>query len=360
MIRIEVELPGHAAYPVVVGAGALDGTRAHAGERPFGIVDLPVYEAHGALLSPSQGQSGLGPMVVVPSGEAAKDWETLELILSCMAHEQLDRGSIALALGGGSTLDVAGLAASLYMRGIRSVYCPTTLLAMVDASVGGKTAINLAEGKNLVGTFHQPSAVLADTRTLATLPDAEWRSGLGEVVKAALVEGEELLTLVERNAAALAARDLAAVEPVIAACVRSKARVVASDERESGPRKALNLGHTFAHALEKVAGFGALPHGVAVACGLALALQASERAGLLEDPSLRARVDSLLRTLQLPRSLGELRMHHGALPARELLSAMRHDKKARSGVPGFVLPRRAGALELSVALDERLVLELLG
>lgn len=353
MIRIEVELPGHAAYPVVIGAGALDETAQHAGERPFGVVDLPVYEAHGALLG------ALRCVAVAPSGEAAKDWETLELILSCMAHEQLDRGSIALALGGGSTLDVAGLAASLYMRGIRVVYCPTTLLAMVDASVGGKTAINLAEGKNLVGTFHQPSAVLADTRTLATLPDAEWRSGLGEVVKAALVEGEELLALVERNAAALAARELAAVEAVIAACVRSKARVVASDECETGPRKALNLGHTFAHALEKVAGFGALPHGVAVACGLALALQASERAGLLEDPSLRMRLDGLLRTLQLPRSLGELRMQHGALPARELLEAMRHDKKARSGVPGFVLPRRAGALELSVALDERTVLDLL-
>lgn len=353
MIRIDVELPGHAAYPVVVGAGALDELRRHAGERPFGIVDLPVYEAHGALVAPTHA------LAVVPSGEAAKDWETLELILSCMAHEQLDRASVALALGGGSTLDVAGLAASLYMRGIRIVYCPTTLLAMVDASVGGKTAINLAQGKNLVGTFHQPSAVLADTRTLATLPDAEWRSGLGEVLKAALVEGEELLALVERNASALAARDLAAVEPVIAACVRSKARIVASDERESGPRKALNLGHTFAHALEKVAGFGAFPHGVAVACGLALALEASARAGLLEDAQLRARVDALLRKLGLPRSLGELRRSHGALPAHELLEAMRHDKKARDGRPAFVLPRAAGALELAVPLDDATVLSLL-
>ena len=353
MIRVEVELPGHAAYPVLIGAGALDELRAHAGERPFGIVDLPVFEAHGTLLGP------LKCVAVAPSGEAAKDWETLELILSCMAHEQLDRGSVALALGGGSTLDVAGLAASLYMRGIRIVYCPTTLLAMVDASVGGKTAINLAEGKNLVGTFHQPSAVLADTRTLATLPDAEWRSGLGEVVKAALVEGEELLALVECNAPALAERDLAAVEPVIAACVRSKARVVASDERESGPRKALNLGHTFAHALEKVAGFGTLPHGVAVACGLALALEASERTGLLEDRSLRARIDELNRALQLPCSLGELRMSHGSLPAPELLVAMRHDKKASAGRPTFVLPRAAGSLELAVTLDDATVLALL-
>ncbi len=346
MIRIDVELPGHAAYPVVIGAGALDELRRHAGERPFGIVDLPVFEAHGARIAPTPA------LAVVPSGEAAKDWETLELILSCMAHEKLDRDSIALALGGGSTLDVAGLAASLYMRGIRVVYCPTTLLAMVDASVGGKTAINLAAGKNLVGTFHQPSAVLADTRTLATLPDAEWRSGLGEVLKAALVEGEELLALVERNAAALAARDLAAVEPVIAACVRSKARVVASDERESGPRKALNLGHTFAHALEKVAGFGTLPHGIAVACGLALALEASERAGLLDDRRLRTRVDALLRALELPRSLGELRRNHGALAAAEVLAAMGHDKKASAGRPAFVLPRAAGRLELAVPLDD--------
>jgi len=353
VIRVDVELPNHAAYPVVIGALALDELRAHAPSQPFSIVDLPVYEAHGALLG------ACSSVVVVPSGEAAKDWETLELILSCMAHELLDRDSVALVLGGGSTLDVGGLAASLYLRGIRSVYCPTTLLAMVDASVGGKTAINLAEGKNLVGTFHQPSAVLADTRTLATLKDEQWRSGLGEVVKAALVEGEDLLSLVERSAAALAARDLAAVEPVIAECVRAKARVVASDERESGPRRALNLGHTFAHALEKVAGFGSIPHGVAVACGLALALQASERAGLLEDRSLRARVDRLLRTLRLPRSLGELRMSHGALAARELLDAMRHDKKARAGRPTFVLPRQAGALELAVVLDDATLLALL-
>jgi 3-dehydroquinate synthase len=353
VIRVDVELPGHAAYPVVIGAGALGELRAHAGERPFGIVDERVFELHGALVAP------LFALAAVPAGEAAKDWATLELALGAMAQQGLDRGSIALAFGGGATLDVGGLAASLYMRGVRVVYGPTTLLAMVDASVGGKTAINIAQGKNLVGTFHQPSAVLADTRTLATLPDAEWRSGLGEVLKAALVEGEELLALVERNAAALAARELAAVEPVIAACVRSKASIVASDERESGPRKALNLGHTFAHALEKVAGFGAIPHGVAVACGLALALEASERAGLLQDRGLRARVDTLLRALQLPRSLGELRMRHGALPAAELLAAMRHDKKASAGRPAFVLPRAAGSLELAVALDDAAVLALL-
>ncbi len=353
MIRVDVELPGQPAYPVRIGAGALDAVREHAGERPFGIVDERVLALHGALVAP------IHALVALPAGEDAKQWGSLELALAAMAQERLDRGSVALALGGGAALDVAGLAASLYMRGIRVVYCPTTLLAMVDASVGGKTAINLSEGKNLVGTFHQPSAVLADTRTLATLPDAEWRSGLGEVVKAALVEGEELLALVERSAPALAARDLAAVEPVIAACVRSKARIVAADERENGPRKALNLGHTFAHALEKVAGFGALPHGVAVACGLALALEASERAGLLEDRSLRARLDALLRTLELPRSLGELRRQHGPLPAADLLAAMRHDKKASSGRPAFVLPRAAGSIELAVSLDDAAVLALL-
>jgi 3-dehydroquinate synthase len=276
-----------------------------------------------------------------------------------MAFERLDRRSVVLLFGGGAVLDVGGLAASLYMRGIRAVSCPTTLLAMVDASVGGKTAINIAGGKNLVGTFHQPVAVLADTRTLATLPDSEWRSGLGEVVKTALVDGDELLARVERDARVLAQRELGSIDELIAACVRAKARVVAADPHESGPRKALNLGHTFAHALEKVAGFGAIPHGVAVACGLTLALAASERAGLLEDRTLTARVDALLRSLGLPRSLGELRMQHGALPPRELLEAMKLDKKARDAQPKFVLPRRAGALQLDVELNSTLLLELL-
>jgi 3-dehydroquinate synthase len=353
VIRVEVELPGERSYPVVIGAGALAEAGQHAGERPFCVSELTVFEAHAGLLPP------LFATQVVPSGEAAKEWETLEATLSSMAFERLDRHSVVLLFGGGAVLDVGGLAASLYMRGIRAVSCPTTLLAMVDASVGGKTAINLAAGKNLVGTFHQPTAVLADTRTLATLPDSEWRSGLGEVVKTALVAGEEMLAHVERDAGSLAQRELGNLDELIAACVRAKARVVASDPHENGPRKALNLGHTFAHALEKVAGFGAIPHGVAVACGLALALNASERAGLLEDRALPARIDALLRSLGLPRSLGALRMQYGALPSRELLEAMKQDKKARDAQPKFVLPRRAGKLELDVVLDSQLVAELL-
>lgn len=352
MSRTEIEIPLAPPYRVVIGAGVLRELAEHAPGLPLVALDLPVFELHGSRLPP------ILASVVLPSGEEAKSWDALEHLLSTMAHVGLDRNSTLAVLGGGSALDVGGLAAALYMRGIRVVYCPTTLLAMVDASVGGKTAINIDEGKNLVGAIHQPSAVLADTDTLATLPEVEWRSGLGEVVKTALVAGEELLGYVERHAEALAAREPAAVERVIGECVRTKARVVVSDVREAGPRKQLNLGHTFAHAIERVAGYGAIPHGVAVAAGLTLAVRASELTGHLADPQLPQRLAALLRALGLPHALGKLRMEH-ALESQVLLRAMRLDKKARDGQLHFVLPRRAGDLELDAHLPDALLLRLL-
>ena len=269
-----------------------------------------------------------------------------------MAESGLDRGGRLVTLGGGVVSDLGGLAASLYMRGVEVVHCPTTLLAQVDASVGGKTAVNLGAGKNLAGTLHQPRAVFADTDVLATLPEDELASGLGEVVKTAVVGGERDLARVEARAPALAARDAEALREAVRHGVATKAAVVAADPHEGSRRKELNLGHTFAHAIERAAGYGRLPHGVAVAVGLLLATRTAGRLGRLQDESLPERLAALIRALGLPTSLDALRRRSGrALATADLLAAMALDKKGRAGSPRLVLPRAAGRLEIDVPVE---------
>jgi 3-dehydroquinate synthetase len=347
---------------VRVRAGGLAGeleALARTTEKPidFVVVDARVLELHGALLGPL----GTRPQFVVPSGEASKSMAHLEALLEALADAGLDRHGRLLSFGGGVTSDLAGLAAALYMRGINWTSAPTTLLAQVDASVGGKTAINLPQAKNLVGAFHQPSDVLVDTTLLATLEPSEWRSGLGEVLKAALLGarltgGDLLFDFLE----SLDPGQLAAPGPeqpgaadragrwakLVLACVAHKAAVVAKDFEESGVREQLNLGHTFAHAIEHVAGFGTIPHGVAVAAGLGLALELSHTEGLLEDPTLRERTEALATKLGLPTGLRALEAELGSkLDRAALETAMTLDKKASNGAVRFVLPRAIGSWE---------------
>lgn len=341
-MTVVVRVPVEPAYDVHVGSGvfalASERVRAH-----------DVLARDGGLPDDDGFLVGVRVAIALEPGEAAKDWDGLDRIVSALAHETCDRSTTLFVVGGGAALDVGGLAAALYLRGIDAVYCPTTLLAMVDASVGGKTAINLPEAKNLVGVVRQPREVFADTRFLATLSTAEYRSGLGEIVKTALIAGERALAQLERDAAALVERDERALERTIASCVRTKARIVAVDPFEAGPRKALNLGHTFAHAIEHVAGYGRIPHGVAVAVGVMLALDLARATKRLDDSKLPARVRRLLRKLGLPASLDELRESSGRrLPGPKLLAAMQHDKKAVARSPRFVLPTRVGRLELGV------------
>jgi 3-dehydroquinate synthase len=346
---VRIAVAGSAPYEVVVGPGVLAEL---AGMLPEGrtaavLTDTNVERLHGARLGPVERL----PRLAVAPGEAAKRFATLERVLDFMVEAGLERGSTLVALGGGVVGDLGGLAAALFMRGIRCVACPTTLLAQVDASVGGKTAVNLGAGKNLAGVFHPPAAVLADTETLATLDDAELRAGLGEVVKSALVGDGELLAWLADAAAALLARDPGVLAEVVARCVRVKAAICARDEREHGERKHLNLGHTFAHAIEHAAGFGRIPHGVAVATGVVLALRASALAGLLERRELVEEVERLLARLALPASLAELRAAYGVrLAPEELAAGMRHDKKGRAGHPAFVLVRAPGRLAADRAL----------
>ena len=346
MDPLAVDVGTAAPYRVLIGRPVLSRVEACiAGARAFVLSDTNVEPLHRELLR------GLeeAPTLAIEPGEASKSLGVLEELLEAMAAAGLDRGSVLVAFGGGVVGDLGGLAASLYMRGIDVVQCPTTLLAQVDASVGGKTAVNLPAGKNLAGTFHQPRAVFADTEVLATLPDEELAAGLGEVVKTALVGGEELLARVETAADRLVARDPDALADAVAGCVRVKAEVVARDEREGGPRKVLNLGHTFAHAIERAAGYGRIPHGVAVGTGLVLALALSRQLGVLRDDDLPDRVTALIERLGLCATLDGLRSRYDVpLKPDALLAGARHDKKGRASEPALVLPRAAGDIETDV------------
>jgi 3-dehydroquinate synthase len=254
-------------------------------------------------------------------------------LLHQLASQEAHRDDVIVGLGGGTVTDLAGFVASTYMRGMRLVHVPTTVIGQVDAAIGGKTAVNLPEGKNLVGTFHQPIAVVCDVEALRTLPDRDFRSGLGEVAKYALALDTELLESLERDPRPVLERDLTALSTLVARCVRIKAGTVAADERDTGVRMFLNYGHTLGHALERVESYAGRSHGEAIAVGMVFAARLAETRGLA--------VDGLVgRTVRLLTSLGLVT--DGALPpVRDILSAFRMDKKFHAGVR-FVLLEDVG------------------
>jgi 3-dehydroquinate synthase len=268
--------------------------------------------------------------VQLPDGEQYKDWQTLNLIFDHMLGQQLDRRAVIVALGGGVVGDMAGFAAAIYMRGIRFIQVPTTLLAQVDSSVGGKTAVNHPLGKNMIGAFYQPIAVEIDTTVLSSLPDREISAGLAEVVKYGLAIDAEFFNWCETHAQALRARDPELIATAIRASCEFKAKVVCADERESGVRAILNLGHTFAHAIEAGMGYGQWLHGEAVGCGLVLAASLSERTLGLAQADVR-RIESVVEAIGCPTRAPRL------LGVDQWLSLMRSDKKAQAGEIKFVL-----------------------
>lgn len=275
-----------------------------------------------------------GARHVLPAGETSKSWSELELLLGAMLEADLTRTGRVVAVGGGVVCDITALAASLYMRGCTLVLVPTSLLAMVDAAVGGKTGIDFGGYKNMVGTFYPASEVRICTDTLATLSEREYRSGLAEVIKTAMLGDEDLLDTLEKKQELVTARDPELLAEVVWACVEVKGGIVEADLTERGIRAHLNLGHTFAHALESVAGFGTWTHGEAVAWGLARAMELGERRGTT-DPGYAARVLTLLD-----------RYGYAIDPVPELtdriVGAMRRDKKRRGDEIRFILQERAG------------------
>jgi len=350
---IRVELGAH-SYEVHVDAGLLDSPRLAAlvpGAQAFVLSDgnvAPLYlERVQRALAGKQVHA-----LVIPAGEQEKTLARFGEAMVALAAAGASRDVTLIALGGGVVGDLTGFAAACWMRGVRFVQLPTTLLAMVDSSVGGKTAVDLPAGKNLVGAFHQPVAVLADLRTLATLPPRELRAGLAEVVKAAAIADADFFAWLEANAEGLAAGDEALLEHAIATCVAFKAGVVARDEREQGERMLLNLGHTFGHAIETAQGYGGLLHGEAVAVGMVCAAELSAQLGMASAADTQ-RLRALLGRIGLPTAVP------AGLEPKALLERMRLDKKAVSGVPRLVLWRGIGRAEVVQGVAEEAVLRAL-
>jgi 3-dehydroquinate synthase len=347
---------GARSYDILTGEGLLPQAadfipRALPKARCAIVTDAHLADLHLAALEEPLRAAGLlaGPPLVLPPGEATKSFAHLEEVSSYLLDLRLERGDAVVALGGGVIGDLAGFAASILKRGIRFVQVPTTLLAQVDSSVGGKTGINTEHGKNLIGTFHQPSLVLADLGTLATLELRELRAGYAEVVKYGLLGDAAFFDWLEANGAAILALDPQALGHAVETSCRAKAAIVAEDERESGRRALLNLGHTFGHAFEAWAGYsGVLLHGEAVAIGMVLAFELSEKTGLCPAGEAR-RVAAHLESAGLPASLAALRrMTNRELPgAAELAQLMAHDKKMSGGQLTLVLARRIGDAILS-------------
>jgi 3-dehydroquinate synthase len=279
-------------------------------------------------------------MAIIQAGEPSKCLSVAGKLYDALAEIPADRKTAVAAVGGGVVGDVAGFVAATYNRGLPLVMVPTSLLAMVDSAVGGKVGINHPRGKNLIGAFHQPAGVWADTAYLATLPDREYRSGLAEVVKYGIILDADFFAWLEENAAAVLARDSAAVRHVVNRCCELKARIVEQDEREeTGLRMVLNYGHTFGHAFETAGGFRTWTHGEAVAAGMACASRLAEKLGLVE-PNVTARQVRLLEQFGLPTAAKP------EWPADRLIATMRRDKKVAAGRLRFIVPTRIGEVVL--------------
>ncbi len=344
---------GERAYEVVVGEGLID--EAGARLRPLlkrprtaVVTDATVWGLHGGRLTRALDAEGVEALpVIVPPGEQTKSFEGLADVTDRLLALELDRGDIVTVFGGGVVGDLAGFAAAIYKRGVDFVQIPTTLLAQVDSSVGGKTAIDTPRGKNLVGAFHQPRLVLADLDVLATLPPRELRAGYAEIIKYGLLGDRGFFDELEAHGHKVLALEPEALSAAVARSVEMKAEIVAEDEREQGRRALLNLGHTFAHALEAETGYGeALLHGEAVGCGMALAFRFSARLGHCSGQDAE-RATRAIAAAGLPTRLSDVPGH--PFSAERLARHMAQDKKAEGGRLTFILARALG--EAFVARD---------
>lgn len=355
MESVRVEL-GERAYPIHIGADLLEAAelyRPHVSARAVAVVTNGVVKPH-YLARVQQALSLAGARhvaeIVMEDGERAKRWESVDRICGALLQARFGRDAVVIALGGGVVGDLAGFAAAVYQRGVPYIQLPTTLLAQVDSSVGGKTAINHALGKNMIGAFHQPRAVIADVSVLDTLPDRELRAGLAEVIKHGLALDLAFTQWLERNMESLLARQSGALTHAIKRSCELKAGIVASDEREAGARALLNFGHTFGHAIENAAGYGRWLHGEAIGAGMVMAAELSVRLGLIGDEA-RARVRALIQRAGLPVA------GPPDLSPEALLQAMAVDKKAMHGRLRFVLLRSLGQAELCADVDAGAVLD---
>jgi 3-dehydroquinate synthase len=342
---------GSRSYPIHIGAGLIDQRALYAPHLHGSAaiitneVVAPLYLAR--VRAALEASGARVAHVLVDDGEQAKGWQTLDRVIDALLAQRLGRDALIVALGGGVIGDLAGFAAAVYQRGIAFLQVPTTLLAQVDSSVGGKTAINHARGKNLIGAFHQPCAVITDVATLDTLPDRELRAGLAEVIKHGAALDAPFFDWLEGHMDQLLARERSALVYAVRRSCELKAAVVSEDERESGVRALLNLGHTFGHAIETATGFGPWLHGEAVAAGMVMAAGLSSRAGLLPARDAK-RIEALIARAGLPTRGPKLAPERW----RELIAL---DKKSAGGRVRFVLLEALGRARLEAGVDERLV-----
>jgi 3-dehydroquinate synthase len=348
MESLRVALPpgsGSRSYPIHIGAGLIASPELYAPHLGAGRVAVVTNPVVAALYLPAvRKATGAATEIIVPDGEPAKSWETLNRVFDALLAARLGRDTLLVALGGGVIGDLAGFAAAVYQRGVPFVQVPTTLLAQVDSSVGGKTAINHPLGKNMIGAFHQPCAVISDVATLDTLPQRELRSGVAEVIKHGLALDAEFFEWLEANLEKVLGKDKNALVHAVRRSCELKARIVAEDERESGPRALLNFGHTFGHAIEAATGYGAWLHGEAVAAGMVMAAELSALMGHLRKTEVD-RVRALLRRAGLP-------VAGPALAPERLLELMALDKKAAKGRTRFVVLEAIGRAALSAGIDD--------
>ena len=349
---------GDRSYPIHVGRGLLergDLIAPHLKQKRVAVVSnetvAPLYLARFLRGLQSVGVEAFS--IVIPDGEEFKNWDTLNTIYDQLLAARSDRGTSLIALGGGVVGDMTGFAAATYQRGVPYMQVPTTLLAQVDSSVGGKTAINHPRGKNMIGAFYQPRLVLSDMDTLSTLPDRELKAGLAEVIKYGLIRDAEFFAWLEAHVDRLVAKDAEALSQAVVRCCEIKASVVQRDEREEGERALLNFGHTFGHAIETGMGYGAWLHGEAIAAGMALASDLSARLGLISRTDVE-RINAVLARAGLPTAVC-------GIPADRFRSLMSVDKKAQAGRLRFILLSAIGSASLRAdvpqeALDRTLAL----
>ena len=324
------------------------------GQRCAVITDGNVAPLYSKIICASLEKAGFSTsLIVVPAGEKSKAIRTVERCYHQLAEQRLERKSFVVALGGGVVGDLAGFVAATYLRGIPFVQVPTTLLAQVDSSVGGKVGVNLPAGKNLVGAFHQPRLVLCDLDSLASLPDREYRAGLAEVIKYGIIYDAPFFKQLERSIGALNSRDGRVLAKVIARCCEIKADVVSQDETESGLRAILNFGHTIGHGLEAISKYGKYLHGEAISIGMVAAADLSRRSMSLGEQD-RNRIERILAQAGLPT-----RVQLKATEESRLLRAMQLDKKVSEGVIRFVLARRIGSVECGCNVDLQSIPEVL-
>ncbi len=357
MREVWVDLAGDRSYKVIIAAGILDKTgimvEKATGHPKVMLISNPlVFSLYGKPVVNALQAAGLRvSTALIPDGEEYKNLEQVTNMLDEAVKSGLERSSLIVALGGGVVGDLAGFAASIYQRGIPYIQVPTTLLSQVDSSVGGKTAVNHPQGKNMIGTFHQPALVIIDTMTLTTLAEREYLAGLGEVVKYGVIYDQEFFELLEEKAVMLQDRDQETVQEVVGRCIKIKSEIVAQDEKESGLRMILNLGHTFGHSIEKLGNYTSVKHGEAVAMGTLLASLLARERGLLDDRSLK-RIVSLFQALGIPTSLPPYR-------PEDIYEGMLNDKKVKDDRLRIVVPREIGGYEIIDNPDRSMLIKII-